>query len=103
MVKYNKRMFDTEKLKEVLYDESNELKLILDRYIESTRWSKVNELIFEFEGKLYSTTYSYGATEQQDEMPFQYADDTIECFEVEPVEKIIVDYRYKEYSEDETE
>ena len=95
-------MFDKQELQEVLYGDSDVVKLISNKYIESTRWSKINELIFEFEGRLYSVTYSYGATEQQEEMPFQYEDDFVECVEVEAVEKIIVDYRYKEYPDDET-
>lgn len=66
----------------------NELELpwcnsIMDRIIDTTRWSIVHELVFEDHGKFYMTTYSEGATECQDERPWEYDDDEIECTEVE--------------------
>lgn len=49
--------------------------------IENTRWSIVHEAIFLHKpsGKHYSLVWSRGATEQQDESPFEYD-------EPEPVE-----------------
>ena len=64
----------------------NELDLpyntIFDRIVDTTRWSIVHEIVFEDNGKFYMTTYSEGATEIQDERPWEY-DDEIECTEVE--------------------
>ena len=64
----------------------NELDLpygaILDKIIDTTRWSIIHEIVFEDNGKFYQTTYSEGATECQDERPWEYKD-TIECYEVE--------------------
>jgi len=53
-----------------------------ERIIEVTRWSIQYEIVFEYEGKFYMTYYSEGATEMQDESPWEY-DETVECTEVE--------------------
>lgn len=55
---------------------------IVDKIIDTTRWSIVHEIVFEDKGHFYSTTYSEGATEMQDERPWEY-DDEINCTEVE--------------------
>ena len=55
---------------------------IVDNIIDTTRWSIVHEIVFADKGKFYMTTYSEGATECQDERPWEY-DDEIECTEVE--------------------
>ena len=55
---------------------------IVNRIIDTTRWSIVHEIVFEDQGKFYMTTYSEGATECQDERPWEY-DDEIKCTEVE--------------------
>lgn len=51
------------------------------------RWSIHHRRVFEFEGKFYETRYSVGATESQDESPYEYAPDEIECNEVFPVQR----------------
>lgn len=61
--------------------------------VDTTRWSLLYELVFKFSGKYYKTSYSVGATECQDESPFEYDPDMIECAEVEPVEVTVVQYR----------
>ncbi len=55
---------------------------IVDNIIDTTRWSIVHEIVFADKGKFYRTTYSEGATECQDERPWEYEDE-IECEEVE--------------------
>lgn len=55
---------------------------IVNRIVDTTRWSIIHEIVFEDNGKFYMTTYSEGATEYQDERPWEY-DDEIECTEVE--------------------
>lgn len=55
---------------------------VVDRIIDTTRWSIVHEIVFEDNGKFYMTTYSEGATECQDERPWEY-DDEVKCTEVE--------------------
>lgn len=55
---------------------------IVDNIIDTTRWSIIHEIVFEDNGKFYRTTYSEGATECQDERPWEYEDE-VECEEVE--------------------
>jgi len=63
---------------------------IKDDIIENSRWSILHEVIFTYtDGKTYSTSYSVGATEQQDERPWEYDEDEIDCFEVRQVEKVV--------------
>lgn len=66
--------------------------LVEDVILDTTRWSIVSKLTFKFGDKFYQTEYSKGATECQDESPFEYEDDEIECKEVFPVVKTITVY-----------
>lgn len=63
----------------------NELDLpynaIEDKIVDNSRWSIHHEIIFEHEGKFYQAYYSVGATESQDEGPWEY-DDEVDCTEV---------------------
>lgn len=64
----------------------NELDLpsaaILDEITDNSRWSIHHKIVFEHDGKFYQTHYSEGATEMQDESPWEYEDD-VDCVEVE--------------------
>ena len=62
---------------------------IVDKIIDTTRWSVLHEIVFEDNGKFYQTTYSVGATEMQDECPWEYVDE-VECEEVELREVTII-------------
>jgi hypothetical protein len=86
-------IFSKEALFEVL-DGSDEYKEISNKIIDHSRWSVIHELIFQVvsTGKYYRTDYSVGATESQDETPWQYDGDEIECDEVVPVEKTVITY-----------
>lgn len=55
---------------------------IESKIIDNNRWSVIYEIIFEYNGKFYQTSYSTGATEMQDESPWEYESE-IECDEVE--------------------
>lgn len=55
--------------------------VIMDDIIDTTRWSIIHEIVFEDNGKFYRTTYSEGATECQDEKPWEYEEE-VECEEV---------------------
>ena len=46
-----------------------------------SRWSITKRMIFKFEDKYYQTFFNVGATESQDESPYEYEDDEIECKE----------------------
>lgn len=52
-----------------------------DKIVNSKRWSLIREIIFEYDSKFYRTSYSQGATEMQEEEPWEYIDE-VECTEV---------------------
>ena len=87
--------FAKEFLQEAVYDDNDETDTIVNEIIDSTRWSVVYWFVFKYQGKFYGTTYTVGATEQQDEAPFEHDNDVIEVSEVVPVEKTIVVYEIK--------
>ena len=70
----------------------NELDLpysaISSEIIDTGRWSIIYKIIFEDNGKFYSTTYSVGATEYQDERPWEYEPE-VKCTEVELKEIVV--------------
>lgn len=68
--------------KEFLRDELDlPYNAIENHVIDNSRWSIQHEIIFEHEGKFYQAYYSVGATECQDERPWEYEDE-VECTEV---------------------
>jgi len=84
--------FTKEFLLNVLEDYNDEADKISCKIIGHRRWSIDNLLIFKYQEKYYQVAYSYGSTECQDESPFEYADNEIECTEVRPVQKTITVY-----------
>ena len=62
---------------------------ISDRIVDHRRWSVTHERIFEHEGKFYKTRYSVGATEMQEERPYEGSPDEIECQEMRKVSKVV--------------
>tara|TARA_Y100001973_G_C5158376_1_gene312126 strand:- start:509 stop:796 length:288 start_codon:yes stop_codon:yes gene_type:complete len=85
------KKFNKEDLIELLDGDHTKLTLEQDNIVDQTRWSTIHELIF-FEndsGAFYQTTYSCGSTEIQDESPFEYDPDEIECVEVIKQEEIV--------------
>lgn len=67
-------------LKNILYNDE----YILDRIVDHSRWSVLREMIFKFGDKVYIAEYSIGATELQDERPWEGLDE-VECYEAEEV------------------
>ena len=86
--------FNKEFLKGIAEDDYDMtiVKVIHNDIVDTTRWSIVYEVVFKFDNKFYKTHYSVGATESQDERPYEYDGDEIECVEVVPVEKTITVY-----------
>jgi hypothetical protein len=84
--------FKKEFLQEVVWRDADNVKVMLDEITDTSRWSIHHWIVFEFEGKFYGVSYSVGATESQDESPFQCDPDEIYVSEVRPVEKTIIDY-----------
>lgn len=69
--------------------------VVLDRIVGVGRWSVNYRFVFLHDGRFFETFYGVGATENQDESPWEYAPDEIECQEVVPVEKMVTDYEPK--------
>lgn len=91
--------FNKEDLIDLLMSDELEIngktaKVVLDEQFETTRWSSHHELVFSYDDTFYTTSYSRGLTEHQDETPFQYDDNEIECFEVAPVEVVKIEYQH---------
>lgn len=61
-------------------------KVIEDKIVEHRRWSVDHEMIFKHEGKYYRSYYSRGATEMQDEQPYEHEKDPIKVTEVKKVQ-----------------
>lgn len=54
-----------------------------EEIVDQSRWSTFYNIIFrDKDGKYYSTEYSRGSTECQDESPWEYEHE-VECVEVE--------------------
>jgi hypothetical protein len=68
---------------------------IEDAVTDNSRWSIQHEIIFEYEGKFYSASYSVGATEMQDESPWEYEDE-VKCYEVEKKQVMVERWVSKE-------
>lgn len=71
---------------------------IKDDIIDNSRWSIRHEIVFSDKGKFYRTSYSVGATECQDESPWEY-DAEIECTEVELKKVMVTKWVDKEVEE----
>jgi hypothetical protein len=76
-------MFKKEFLQEIIYE------AVEDNITDTSRWSEHHEAVFKFDEKFYMTYYSCGLTESQDESPYEYEKEDIECFEVEQKEVIV--------------
>lgn len=59
----------------------------------NSRWSVHYEMIFSLDDKFYRTTYARGATENQDEGPYDYSPSDVEVTRVYPVIVEVVEYR----------
>lgn len=72
-----------------------QFELVQEELIDTSRWSHIYDRVYKDlnTGKFYSTTYSTGATERQDERPYEYDGDEIEFTEVVPVEVKTIEYQ----------
>lgn len=79
--------FSREMLLDLLYGDSDDLKIIERKIVDRKRWSLQYQLIFKdlLNNKHYLTHYWEGATEIQEQSPFEGEPDMIECHEVEKV------------------
>lgn len=84
------------------YGRNNSFEVVYSQISDTSRWSIYYDCIIKdcTTGKFYDASYTEGATEMQDESPFEYdpVDDegNIELREVEPYETIVTRYRIKD-------
>ena len=85
-------LFTKEFLQDLAGNYADNVEKIEETILDHSRWSVTYEMVFKYNDKFYKTTYSRGATEYQDESPFEHEDDEIEVPEVFPVQKTITVY-----------
>lgn len=95
MAKTVTRLFDKELLKQIMWDDAEDYEVLEDEITDTSRWSVHHYMVFKelSSGKCYGVGYSRGATECQDEQPFEYEGDEITCEEVEPVEVKVIHFK----------
>ena len=76
-------------------DTPNGFEVLKNEIDGRSRWSVEYVLVFNCDGKFYESGYRSGATEQQEERPYEYDDDEIDCDEVVQVKKTIIVYERK--------
>ena len=83
--------FPKEEMQEMVYEDSDKLIQVENKISGNSRWSVKYEAIFKDveTGKHYRSSYSKGATESQEESPYEYDNDEIEVTEVKQVEKMV--------------
>ena len=70
---------------DALNDENHGLVTVISNKMNGRgRWYISYSQIFEMAGKFYKTVYRTGATESQNEYPYEFDPDEIECVEVLP-------------------
>ena len=77
--------------KDEMFDVLGSDDVISDEIVDHGRWTVSHALIFKRDGKIYETYYDVGATESQDQCPWEYEDE-VECFEVREQEVTKVEY-----------
>lgn len=88
------KLFKKEHLQGILFEEEGlDDLLVHEEFIDSSRWSTHHMMIFKDEDKFYSAYFSRGATEQQEEAPFEYDEDEIKCSQVHEVEVLTKEWR----------
>ena len=84
--------FKKEWLQDLVWDDVDDAEIMKNEIVDTSRWSIHHTAVFKFDGKFYQTHYSVGATENQDESPYEYDPDEIECVEVVAFTKTITVY-----------
>lgn len=87
----HKLILTKQEAKDILFEEDETVEIVQDEIIDNSRWSIIHELIFKKNDKFWQVCYSVGATEQQDESPFEY-DEEVSCTEVTPIQIMKIIY-----------
>lgn len=87
--------FSVETMRDIASKESEEYVAVKEEVCDTDRWTIQYEVIFKnvSTGKHYRTFWQRGATEMQDERPFEYDKGEVDCDEVELVEVTIKEWR----------
>ena len=87
--------FPVQTMRDIASKESEEYESIEVDVVDTGRWTIQYEVIFKeiATGKHYRTYWQRGATEYQDEKPFEYDNGEINCDEVELVEVVVKEWR----------
>jgi hypothetical protein len=80
----------------IIYHDSTAYTLFEDTITGKSRWSIWHDVIFmdKLTGKFYKGDYTVGATEGQDEQPWEYKKE-VSFVEVEPHNVTVVKYKVK--------
>lgn len=99
MSKYVSRTFPKKVLQDLLREdldeegfEGKEMEVVEDEIYDNSRWSAHHRLIFSHGKEYYQVDYTRGATENQPEMPFEYASQDVVCIKVEAKPVTIVKF-----------
>jgi len=87
--------YPKEEMRELIWGATGRLEKVKDSIVGTSRWSIEHEIVFKDNdtGKHYMSCYGVGATEMQEEQPYEYDKDMIEVSEVEEVEETIKVWR----------
>jgi hypothetical protein len=83
--------------REIVWGDDERFVTISNEIVDTRRWTLTKRLIVKrvSDGKFFETFYSKGATEMQEEKPFEY-DKEAEFNEVKEIQKTITDYVWEE-------
>ena len=100
--KINKFMREILKLtpqagRNIVYGDDPNFKEILEEIEDTSRWSIHYRIIVRrlSDGKLFESGFRRGATESQDESPYEYQSEAV-FKEVKPIERVVIDYGWTE-------
>jgi hypothetical protein len=78
--------------RDIVWEENEDFQIIYDHLKGKSRWSDIHEIVVQriSDGKYFKSSFRRGATESQDERPYEYGDAVFN--EVVPVEKTVIVY-----------
>jgi hypothetical protein len=78
--------------RDIVYGDDSNFITIEDKIVRTKRWSIVYEIVVQrkTDGKYFKDVYQRGATESQDEQPYEWSEPNFT--EVLPVTKTYIDY-----------
>jgi hypothetical protein len=85
-------LFAKDFLVSAVNDYNPDTEVVEERLTGTSRWSIHYSVVFKFMDKFYLANFRRGATEQQDEQPYEYDKAEIEVPEVRQVEVLVKKY-----------